>query len=384
MLTERLEFTPEHDAELFAAVPASPAVFLLQGKDQGAEPYVSKTANLRRRLQRLLGPVEERTKRLNLRDRVRVIEYSPTGSDFESGFLLYRVLRATFPKTYSKRLRFRFAPFVKLHLENEYPRASITTRLGKLNDRSLYYGPFVSRLAAEKFMNDSLDFFKMRRCVDDLHPDPKFPGCIYSEMKMCLAPCFKGCTDEEYSREVQRVQTYFESGGQSLLREFTEQRDAASTNLAFEDAAAIHVRVEKLKPVVAPLPEIVQRLDRMSALMVQPSQVPDSVTFFRIDAGRIAGPCTFQIQAPEHAKSQSMEARIEGALQNFPPAAAKSTIESMEHLAILKRWYYRGTRVGEIFFADSKRELPMRRIVRGVSRVLRGEKPEAEIAPPQP
>ena len=24
-------------------------------------------------------------------------------------------------------------------------------------------------------MNDSLDFFKMRRCVDDLHPDPEVP-----------------------------------------------------------------------------------------------------------------------------------------------------------------------------------------------------------------
>jgi excinuclease UvrABC nuclease subunit len=384
VLTEHLEFTPEYDAELFAAVPASPAVFLLQGTDQGAEPYVSKTANLRRRLQRLLGPLEERTKKLNLRDRVRVIEYSRAGSDFESGFLLYRVLRATFPKTYQKRLRFRFAPFVKLHHENEYPRASITTRLGKLNGRSLYYGPFVSRLAAEKFMNDSLDFFKMRRCVDDLHPDPKFPGCIYSEMKMCLAPCFKGCTDEEYAEEVRRVENYFESGGQSLLREFTEQRDAASTNLAFEDAAAIHVRVEKLKPVVAQLPEIVQRLDRMSALMIQPSQIADSVTFFRIEAGRIAGSCTFSIQPPEHAKSQSMEARVQAALQDIPPTTAKSALETMEHLAILKRWYYRGTRTGEIFFADSKGELPMRRIVRGISRVFRGEKPEAEIAAPAP
>ena len=66
-------------------------------------------------------------------------------------------------------------------------------------------------------MNDSLDFFKMRRCVDDLHPDPAFPGCIYSEMKMCLAPCFKGCSDEEYAAEVSRVQAYFDSGGDSLL-----------------------------------------------------------------------------------------------------------------------------------------------------------------------
>jgi excinuclease UvrABC nuclease subunit len=279
-------------------------------------------------------------------------------------------------------MRFRFAPFVKMHLENEYPRASITTRLGKLNGPVLYYGPFVSRLAAEKFMNDSLDFFKMRRCVDDLHPDPKFPGCIYSEMKMCLAPCFKGCTDEAYSIEVQRVQAYLDSRGDSLLREFCDQREAASANLAFEEAAAIHAKVEKLKPIVSQLPEIVQRLDCFSALMIQPSHITGSVAFFRVEAGRITGPIPFSIQPIDHTKSQSMESRVQVALQSFPPTKMKSAVEVMEHLAILKRWYYRGTRIGEIFFADANGELPMRPIVRGISRVLRGEKPESEGAPP--
>lgn len=380
MLTERLEFVPERDAEVFAAAPAGPAVFLLRGSDAQSEPYVSKTANLRRRLHRLLGPVEERTKKLNLRDRVRVVEFTSTGSDFESGFLLYRVLRETFPKTYQKRLRFRFAPFVKMHLENEYPRASITTRLGRLNGRALYYGPFVSRVAAEKFMNDSLDFFKMRRCVDDLHPDPRFPGCIYSEMKMCLAPCFKGCSYEEYAGEVNRVQAYFDSSGESLLRQFSEEREAASANLAFEEAAATHAKLEKLKPVVSQLPEIVQRLDRLSALMIQPSYVSGAVAFFRIDQGRFAGPALFSIQSAEHTKSQSMEARVHEALQSLPAATVKSVTETMEHVALLKRWFYRGSRIGEIFFADSKGELPMRRIVRGISRVFRGEKPEAQIS----
>jgi len=381
VLTERIEFTPERDLEIFAAVPAGPAVFALRGDESHAEPYVSKTANLRRRLQRLLGPAKEPTKKLNLRDRVRSIEYSPTGSDFESGFLLYRILRETFPKTYQKRLRFRFAPFVKLHLENEYPRASVTTRLGRLNGLALYYGPFVSRIAAEKFMNDSLDFFKMRRCVDDLHPDPKFPGCIYSEMKMCLAPCFKGCSDEEYTEEVQRVQTYFDSQGESLLRQFAEEREAASANLAFEEAAGIHARVEKLNPVVGQLPELVRRLDRLHAVIIQPSHVPGSVAFFRIDTGRISGPVAFSIQPAEHAKSQSMEARVQELLQSLPPASTKSALDTMEHLAILKRWYYRGSRTGEIFFSDAKDQLPMRRIVRGISRVFRGEKPEPIHAP---
>ena len=379
MLAIRVKFDAARDQELFAAVPAAPAVFLLRG-DAASEPYLGKTANLRRRLQRLLSVPEERTKRLNLRDRIRSIEYTATGSDFESGFLLYQLLRETFPKTYTARLRLRFAPMVKLHLENEYPRASITTRLGRRGGKSLYYGPFPSRVAAEKFANDSLDFFKMRRCVDDLNPDPAFPGCIYSEMKMCLAPCFKGCTDDEYRAEVMRVQGYLDSGGHSLAREFERQRDDASANLDFENAAALHARVEKLKPVLAQLPEIVHRIDALNGVIIQPSKAKESVALFRVDAGRIAGPTNFSIQPPEHTKSQSMESRVQQALDALPASTVDSSLEAMEHLAILKRWYYRGTRVGEIFFAGDNGDLPMRRIVRGISRVYRGEKPEIETA----
>jgi excinuclease ABC subunit C len=377
VLTERLEFDPVRDAEAFAYVPAAPAVFLLRGDDPQAEPYVSKTANLRRRLHRLLGPPEH-SRRLNLRDRVRWIEFTAAGSDFESGFLLYRALRSIFPKIYSDRLRLRFAPLLKLHMENEYPRASITTRLGRLGGKSLYYGPFPSRSAAEKFANDSLDFFKMRRCVDDLHPDPAFPGCIYSEMKMCLAPCFKGCTDDVYHAEVTRVQTYFDSSGDSLVREITQQRDQASTNLEFEKAATLHATAEKLKPVLSQLPEIVRRIDQLTAVMVQRSAIPESVTFFPIDAGLIAGPLSFPIQATEHTKSQSMESRVQATLATLPPAQSKSALETMEHLALLKRWFYRSTRGGEIFFADIKGGLPLRRLVRGIARVYRGEKPDEE------
>ena len=378
MLANGLEFVPAQDAELWATIPAAPAVFLLRADDSQSDPYVSKTANLRRRLQRLLGAPAEHSKKLNLRDRVRSIEYTSTGSDFESGFLLYRLLRSTFQKTYGNRLRLRFAPLVKLHLENEFPRASVTTRLGRLGGRNIYYGPFPSRTGAEKFASDSLDFFKMRRCVDDLHPDPKFPGCIYSEMKMCLAPCFKGCSDEEYRAEVVRVQAYFDTGGESLVREISVQRDAASANLDFENAAALHARLDKLKPLLSQLPEIVHRIDRLAGVMVQPSASQESVNFFRIDTGRIAGPVTFAIQSAEHTKSQSMESRVQEALTALSPAAPGTALETMEHLALLKRWYYRSSRVGEIFFADEKGALPLRRVVRGISRVYRGEKSETE------
>jgi len=102
------------------------------------------------------------------------------------------------------------------------------------------------------------------------------------------------------------------------------------------------------------------------------------VTFFRIDAGCISWPVAFPIQSAEHTKSQSMESRVQDVLASVSRLTSITTLKTMEHLAILKRWYYRGSRVGEIFFADDKGALPLRRMVRGISRVYHGEKPEVQ------
>jgi hypothetical protein len=94
----------------------------------------------------------------------------------------------------------------------------------------------------------------------------------------------------------------------------------------------------------------------------------------------ISGPVTFPIQSSEHTKSQSMESRLQQALDSFPGATPSTALETMEHLILLKRWYYRSSRTGELFFVDDKGTLPMRRVVRGIARVYRGEKSETDAS----
>jgi excinuclease UvrABC nuclease subunit len=331
-------------------------------------------------LLRLLAPPESQSKRLNLRARTAQIEYTLTGSDFESGLLLYKVLRREFPRSYQKRLRLRPAPLVRLNLENEYPRAYVTTRLGRISGRSLYYGPFPSRVMAEKFLNDSLDLFKMRRCTFDLNPDPKFPGCVYSEMKMCLAPCFKGCTDEAYVAEVARVQAYLDSGGESLVREVEAERERLSAALDFETAGQQHAKVAKVKAILSGCDEICRRLDQLDAVIVQPSLQEKSVALFRFRQGELAGPQILVVETED--ANQSLESRVRETLEQFVPAGARSAAQFMEELAILKRWYYRTHKVGEIVVANTEGELSARRIANAGGRVFRGEK-EIPIRQPQ-
>src|SRR5439155_24751881 len=87
-----------------------------------------------------------------------------------------------------------------------------------------------------------------------------------------------------------------------------------------------------------------------------------------------------QTHASEHTSPQSNKSRLQAALTAITARTSPTPLETMEHLAILKRWYYRGRRAGEIFFADESGTLPWRRIVRGIARVYRGE--QAQPAEP--
>lgn len=408
-------------AATLSSLPESPAIFALRGERPDSEPYLNKAASLRKRLERLLSPASPDSKRLNLAASTHTIEYTLTGSDCENRLLLYRALREQFPRSYRKRMKLIPAALIKIGWENEYPRAYFTRRLGRIphfgagkadalestksttSTTSIYYGPFASKAAANKFLNDALDLFKSRRCTFNIHPDPSFPGCMYSEMKMCLAPCFGGCTHDEYIHEVARVQQYLDSHGSSLVAQLEAERDAASASLEFEQAASIHSRIEKAKEPWNGIPEIVGRIDQLRAVVVQRSALPDHVTLFEFRDGLLHGPVQFNVQGMQHAnpnsgssslyahphlaapvpledeskpkqKPQTLESRVAEAI-NAIPARKPERGEVADHLALLKRWYYRPTKKGEIFISYTD-ELPLRRIVRGISRIARGEPSE--------
>ncbi|HVH88754.1 MAG TPA: hypothetical protein VM912_18695, partial [Terriglobales bacterium] len=283
-----MRFDPARAEESLDTLPETPAVFALRSQNPDSEPYLNKAANLRKRLERLLLPASPDSKRLNLRESTRTIEYTLTASDFENRLLLYQAMREHFPRSYRKRMKLIPPALVKIGWENEYPRAYFTRRLGRIPllptaggeaptakdgapGVSVYYGPFASKSAANKFLNDALDLFKSRRCTFNIRPDPTFPGCMYSEMKMCLAPCFGGCTHAEYMHETARVQSYLDTHGGSLVAQLESERDAASARLEFEQASALHARMEKAKSPWVGIPEVVGRIDRLRAVIVQRS-----------------------------------------------------------------------------------------------------------------
>jgi excinuclease UvrABC nuclease subunit len=409
---QSVAFDPGAAREILKALPEKCAVFALYGEAANAEPYIGRTPNLRGRLERLLIPSPKHPKRLQLAGRVRRVEWRLTGSDFESLLLQFDLLQKVYGAKALERMHLGAPSFVRFLGGNPYPRVTVTNRPSQ-KEADWAYGPFASRAAAERFADEALKLFLLRRCTDDLNPDPSHPGCVYSEMKMCLAPCYKGCTDERYAEESAAVERFLATRGESRLVQLRGARDEASANLEFEAAAALHAQVQKAEAVRALAPELVRPMGQLGAVILQASAGPDEVAVFLYERGRLCGPVPFSTlgmriqneqsgssslfaqpmgleavaEEPENREPKAetsesvaarkaartmLEARMEAVLAELEkPMDPPNSVVRQGHLALLKRWFYRPEvkRPGEICFPGDDGAWPVRAMLRSVGRI---------------
>lgn len=333
-------------------VPNTPGVYVVWPRE-GA-PHLGRTSVLRRRLRRLARIFGADT----------TVEYYPTGSGFESAVALYRLARRYRRDDYRKFLRLRIPPFLKLNLANPYPRCYLTRRLGR--DRAVYFGPFTTRAAAERFQNAFLDLFLIRRCREEIHPDPAHPGCIYGEMNMCLRPCQGRSTEQEYRAEVGRVVEFLGSQGTSLVKQLEAERDGASAALEFEQAAKWHNRLDKAREALQLNEDLARDLDRLFGVVVQKSVEPGAVELWFLHQGCLQGRRRFLLTV-EAARPVSMDQRLREMIAEMK-FHRRSPRERAELLGILVRWWSSSWKTGELLLFDGLDRLPYRRLVRSISR----------------
>ena len=375
-------------------LPEAPGIFALCAADPAAEPYLSKTPNLRRRLMRFLRAGTTQTRRLQLAHLVDHIEYTVTGSEFESSLCLYEASLRAFGDRAKKRLRLRPPALLRMSVENRFPRVYVTSKISRTAANALF-GPFPSRAAAERYADEMLNLFLLRRCFEELNPDPSFPGCVYSEMKMCLAPCYQGCTDERYAQESADVFAFLSTRGASMIGKLEAERNAASEAMEFEQAAAVHQRMQKVQTVAHLASEAVRPLAQLSGIMVQPSPEPDHVALFALRRGVWSGPVAYSIMGMRLANERSgssslfahpvalepvplggpvlagkdvLETRLEEALLKLSPKAVDAATLA-DHVTLFARWFYRPKSTGEMVFSAGDGEVPRKPLLRAISRV---------------
>jgi excinuclease ABC subunit C len=344
--------------EAVAALPAASGIYAVFAG--GAAPHLSWSINLKRRLRRLLAG--------QYRDRIDAIEYWPAGSRLEISLLLYELTRSYYPADYRKRLHLRLPWFVSLLDHDPFPRLEVVNRIPRKSGQ--VFGPFASRELAQRYEQEALGLFQIRRCTDTLAPHAGHPGCIYGEMSQCLRPCQCAVTGDEYASEVDRVADFLASNGKSPASALGAAREKASADLDFEQAAQIHKRLEKITAAASCRDDVITFVDRLSGVALTKGTNPLHFRLWPMAQGYWQAPITLNVSGSFETKP--LDRLVRELLESSLVAISAEGVRA-EHIALFSRWYYSSWRDGYWFSFRTLADLNYRRLVREISNMAKME-----------
>jgi excinuclease ABC subunit C len=240
--SESLDAKAELTAQV-ALLPDKPGVYLM--RDQaGKIIYVGKAVNLKNRVrsyfqQRGLSPKTEA-----LVARIVSFETIVTATEMEALILECNLIKKHRPR-YNISLRDdKTYPFIKVTLNEAYPRVYATRRLEK--DGAKYYGPYASAGAMHETIALLKKLFPLRSCRS---MDARRP-CLEYHINRCLAPCAGLVDQETYMAMVKTVCLFLEGRSADVEKDLKQRMLAASDMLKFELAGRLRDQLAAVRQVM--------------------------------------------------------------------------------------------------------------------------------------
>ncbi|CAN5476819.1 DEDD exonuclease domain-containing protein [soil metagenome] len=231
--------------------PRSPGVYFMKSKNDEIL-YIGKAKSLRERLSNYLNFNSDLPPRIQqLIPKIHDIEFEVTASELSALILESKLIKKFKPRFNTAIKRHRFHPFLKLDVQNEYPRMDKVYEIE--NDGAHYFGPFSSGRTVNSAIKDIHDNFYLRKCeIKKLKASIDHSTCMYLEMGKCKAPCNFTQTNTEYKKEVETVQNYLTSDERGSVQEkLTMQMELFAERNEFERAASVRDRLKDIRRVMS-------------------------------------------------------------------------------------------------------------------------------------
>lgn len=228
-------------------LPESPGVYIYRD-EKGDIIYVGKAVSLKHRVRSYFGAAAARDPKVKaLMSRARDLEYITTDSEVEALILESNLIKEHRPR-YNVFLKDdKSYPYLKVTLNEEFPRVFITRRLVK--DGSRYFGPYTRVGAVHETLRLLKRIFPLRTCKQK-SPAPRSRPCLNQHIQRCLGPCCNLVTPAEYRRVVDGVLLFLEGKQEQLVKELKQRMEQAAENLEFEQAAKLRDQLLAIEKVV--------------------------------------------------------------------------------------------------------------------------------------
>ncbi|TAK25287.1 MAG: excinuclease ABC subunit UvrC [Chloroflexota bacterium] len=230
-----------------AALPTTPGIYIY--RNEAAEIlYVGKAVNLRNRVRSYFHRDGQAVKVRQMVAQIADWEVIVTGTELEALVLECTLIKKHRPK-YNVRLRDdKQYPYIKVSLNEEWPRVYITRRIAK--DGARYFGPFTDSRSVWRTLDLLNKLFPYRTCHIAITGTDARP-CLQFHIHRCLGPCIGAVSRDDYQAVMAQVVLFLDGKHEEVIADLTMKMTVAAESLQFERAAFVRDQIRSVEKVTA-------------------------------------------------------------------------------------------------------------------------------------
>lgn len=229
-------------------LPTKPGVYLMHD-EQDEIIYVGKAVNLKNRVRQYFQ--SSRNKGAKIEQMVTHIarfEYIITDSELEALVLESNLIKEHRPKYNTMLKDDKSYPFIKVTVQEPYPRVLFARRMKK--DKNRYFGPYTSAGAVKDVIELVRKLYQVRSCSRTLPRDcGKDRPCLYYHINQCTGPCTGNVSQEAYRENIQKVIRFLNGDFNETIDRLTDKMLKASEEMRFEDAAECRDLIQSIRKI---------------------------------------------------------------------------------------------------------------------------------------
>jgi len=277
---------PGQIASILEHLPDTPGVYLWKSAD-GTVLYVGKAKRLRPRVRSYWADQAHSPKTQMMMALVADLETIVVPSETQALLLEYNLIKEHRPRFNILLRDDKTYPYVKVTLQEPYPRVFVTRRL--LNDGARYFGPYTDVGAMRRALNLVKRIFTVRSCSWDMPSQMPERACLDYYIKRCKGPCIFAQSLEDYRAMIEEVVVFLDGRTDEVVRRVTARMNAASEAMDYERAAELRDALVHLQHMEEPTVMLEVEGGERDVVGYARDGEDACVTILRIRGGKLLG-----------------------------------------------------------------------------------------------
>ena len=227
-------------------MPNKPGIYIMSN-DQGKVIYVGKAKGLKNRVRSYFTPKPANDKVEAILKEIKTIDTTVTITEREALILENTLIKKYNPKFNVLLKDGKSYPHIEVSLNHDFPKFAFH-RGKKKSKHARYFGPYPNVYAVRNTLSNLQKIFLLRNCTDSYYKNRSRP-CLQFQIKRCSAPCVEKISQKDYSFNVSQAVDYLKGNDKSIIDNFINEMEKASSDQNYERAAFFRDQIANLKVI---------------------------------------------------------------------------------------------------------------------------------------